>query len=211
MDLGSLFLILALLILVGLFISRPFFENDKQLAPLQAAASSQEEHELSSLLAERDQVLTALQELDFDHALGKIPDEDYPAQRAALVQRGADILRQLDTIQVQAKGSTGEPDLGYAGAAGNGNAAPVDDIEARIEAAVAARRADTAVKSGADDHLAQALTASAAVIAADDDVEALLAKRRRVRQEKSAGFCPQCGGPVQKSDRFCPKCGTALS
>jgi predicted amidophosphoribosyltransferase len=39
----------------------------------------------------------------------------------------------------------------------------------------------------------------------------LLADRRRVRQEKAVGFCPQCGGPVQKSDRFCPKCGAKTS
>jgi predicted amidophosphoribosyltransferase len=38
-----------------------------------------------------------------------------------------------------------------------------------------------------------------------------LAARRRARQDKSAGFCPQCGSPVQKSDLFCPRCGKALS
>ncbi|HWQ84225.1 MAG TPA: zinc ribbon domain-containing protein, partial [Anaerolineales bacterium] len=52
---------------------------------------------------------------------------------------------------------------------------------------------------------------SQAELAADDSIEVALAQRRRQRQEKSAGFCPQCGGPVQKSDRFCPKCGTVLS
>jgi predicted amidophosphoribosyltransferase len=46
--------------------------------------------------------------------------------------------------------------------------------------------------------------------APDDELETLLANRRRVRSEKSGGFCPQCGGAVQKSDRFCPKCGGRL-
>jgi hypothetical protein len=46
---------------------------------------------------------------------------------------------------------------------------------------------------------------------ADDDLEKLLADRRRARREKAAGFCPRCGGPVHKSDRFCPKCGGKIA
>ncbi len=33
MDIGSLFLVLALLVLVGLFVSRPFFEKETVLYP----------------------------------------------------------------------------------------------------------------------------------------------------------------------------------
>ncbi len=82
MDIGSLFLILALLILVGLFISKPLFERR---AIAVSSLSNREDHDLSALLAERDRILNALQEMDFDYNLGKIPAEDYPAQRAALV------------------------------------------------------------------------------------------------------------------------------
>jgi predicted amidophosphoribosyltransferase len=46
---------------------------------------------------------------------------------------------------------------------------------------------------------------------ADDDVETILAARRRERQGKSGGFCPNCGRSIQKSDRFCPKCGQILA
>jgi ribosomal protein S27AE len=38
----------------------------------------------------------------------------------------------------------------------------------------------------------------------------LIASRRRERLEKAAGFCPQCGKPVQISDKFCPRCGASL-
>jgi rubrerythrin len=187
MDLGSLFLIMALLVLVVLFISRPFFER-RRTAPDFVANS--EEHELSSLMAERDRLLNALQELDFDHTLGKIPDEDYPHQRSLLLHKGAEVLRQID--QLQEETSRG-------------------DAEARLEAAIAARRAD------ASNTLSPAARAewtraaiSSEIANPDDELEVLLAKRRRERQEKSAGFCSQCGGPVQKSDRFCPKCGATL-
>jgi RNA polymerase-binding transcription factor DksA len=171
MDIGALFLLLALLILIALFVSRPFFVR-------QPAATLQEEHIASTLLAERDRILNALQELDFDYALGKIPAEDYPAQRGSLLQRGAAILRQLDALS---------PISG-----------PEESAEDRLEADIASRRADAAVKSAS----VQAAT--------DEDLEALIAKRRAVLKDKAAGFCPKCGHPILSSDSFCPQCGYAL-
>jgi hypothetical protein len=181
MEIGSIFLILALLLLVGLFVSRPFFDNKQERL---ISASDPADHERSALLAERDRVLTALWELDFDYTLGKIPEEDYPPQRTALLHKGANLLRQLDALQ---------PDV------------DAGDAEARLEATIAARRMTTGatVANGR----AGPVASPAALGAQDDEFEVLLANRRRVRQEKAAGFCPQCGQPVQKSDRFCPKCG----
>jgi hypothetical protein len=43
--------------------------------------------------------LTALQELEFDNMLGKVPEEDYPVQRAELMRSGEAILRELDQLQ----------------------------------------------------------------------------------------------------------------
>lgn len=185
MDIGSLFLILALLVLVALFVSRPFFEHK-----MTRLSVSQEEHDISGLLAERDRILNALQELDFDYALRKIPEEDYPAQRAYLLQRGADVLRKLDQMQAITAG---------------------EDAEARLEAAVAARRADARQASANARSQRGVMEAAAQVSVPDDELETILADRRRVRQEKAVGFCPQCGGPIHRSDRFCPKCGTTLA
>jgi NADH pyrophosphatase NudC (nudix superfamily) len=137
---------------------------------------TQEEHELSALMAERDRVINSLQELDFDFRLGKIPEEDYPAQRAGLLQRGAEILKQIDSLAPQA--------------------ASAQDTEARLERAIAARRADMSI---------------ARVQVPDDDLEAMISARRKGRKEKSAGFCPRCGKPVMTTDRFCPSCGKSLS
>lgn len=188
MDLGSIFLILALLVLVGLFVSRPLFERQGQLP---GALLTPQDQERSALMAERDRLLNALHELDFDYSLGKIPEGDYPGQRALLLQRGADVLRKLDGLQAD----------------------PLeDDVEARIEAAIAARRAETRPAMGSDGEGVKAGSAvSASVASPDDELEVLLANRRRERQEKAVGFCPQCGGPVQRSDRFCPKCGVEIT
>jgi hypothetical protein len=44
----------------------------------------------------------------------------------------------------------------------------------------------------------------------DEDLEDLIAKRRQTRQQKTAGFCPNCGKPIFKLDQFCPSCGLKL-
>jgi hypothetical protein len=215
MDLGAILLILAVAVLVGMYISRPFASRRASSEPLIRPAREEVDIRRSSLLAERDRVLTALQDLEFDYTLGKIPAEDYPVQRAELFKAGAEALRELDEIS------------GVAAAA---------SAEARLEAVVAARRADAVVQgapvaqgarstpaSGEDDieamiaaRRARPATAGAPAGArrppasGEDDIEAMVAARRKTRQEKAGGFCPKCGRPVAKSDSFCSRCGAHL-
>lgn len=176
MEIAAILLTLGVFILVGLYLYAPLLERQKGLA-------TAEEHELSSLLAERDRVVNSLQELDFDFKLGKIPEGDYPTQRAALLQKGADILKNIDTLSAA---------LSPAGGKKRGNG---QDTEERLEKAVAARRADGAAGQS---------------ILSDDDIESLISARRKGRRNKSAGFCPKCGKPVMSSDKFCPSCGKSL-
>ena len=170
MDIGAIFFALAVVTLVGMYIGQPYIQR-------RGRRSTQEDHEYSTLMAEYDRAVNTLQELDFDNALGKVPAEDYPRQRAELLARGADLLRKLDAMQEQESNR---------------------DAESRMEAAVASRRADASAKD------------SVAVLD-DDDLESMIAARRKTRKEKSAGFCPKCGKPVQISDRFCPSCGKAIN
>jgi hypothetical protein len=181
MDIGSILILLALLLLVGIYIARPILEHKGKTV-------SVEEHELSVLLAERDRTLNALQELDFDYTLGKIPEEDYPAQRARMLQYGADILRKLDAYTPQ----------------------PVSDTaEERLEQAIIARRiARQPVPTGA---WTTNGNGGNGISHPDDQLEARIAERRRNRKGKAAGFCHQCGSPLQQSDRFCPRCGNEIT
>ena len=172
MQLTAIFFSLAILILVGIYLYAPFMER-------RARRVTEEEHELSTLMAERDRVINSLQELDFDFKLGKIPEEDYPAQRTSLLQNGAELLRKIDAIAPQP--------------------ASIQDADARIEKAIAARRADASVN--------RANRAEPS----DDDLESMIQARRKGRKEKSSGFCPKCGKPVMVSDRFCPSCGKSLT
>ena len=181
MDTGAIFLLLAVLFIAGLLVASPFIEKRRM------TVVSAEEQELSGLMAERDRLITALQELDFDHTLGKIPAEDYPDMRAELMQRAAGVLRKLDMSQSHSSAST--------------------DAESRIEAVIAARRADAAARRAST----KGKKAASPGTEADDDLEALIAARKATRKEKSAGFCTRCGKPVLRSDRFCPHCGKPLT
>ena len=169
MDLSAILLLIAVLLGVGLYLAAPLiFDSTRR-------SVNAETSEISALMAERDRVINSLQELDFDFKLGKIPDEDYPAQRAELLKKGADVLRKLDSLQPPAISD--------------------DEVERRIERAAAARRADAGVTT-------EPVT--------DDEIESMLAARRKQRKSKSAGFCPKCGKAVLVSDQFCPNCGKAL-
>ena len=153
MDLAAILFLVALLLLVSLFLLTPLMNRRPRHA-------TEETQEVSSLLAERERLLNALQELDFDFQLGKIPEEDYPEQRADLVRRGAEILQKLDLL---------------------GASRP------RVQRA-----------TGEDGGLS------------DDEIESMLAARRKARKTRSAGFCPRCGKPILITDQFCPNCGKAL-
>jgi len=172
MELGAFFLVLAVGLAVGLYVAQPFIEGRiRRVAP--------EARETSALMAERDRVINALQELDFDFNLKKIPAEDYPVQRAELLQKGADILKQLDAltpISHPASSSKATTD--------------------RIESAVAARRADTS-------------TAQAGVRDDDDVEALISSRRKARKEKSggfcprcgkpvlvSDRFCPHCGKAI---------------
>jgi len=134
-DLSAILLLIALLLGIGFYLAAPLISD----ATRQSA--KEETGETSSLMAERDRIINSLQELDFDFRLGKIPDEDYPTQRRELLQKGADILRQLDALQPRPLSD--------------------DEVEQRIERAAAARRADAATQaqSLSDDEIESMLAA----------------------------------------------------
>ena len=118
MDLGSILLGVALLLIVAFLVARPWLEP--------GAGGEAEADPAAPLLLERERTLAALRDLDFDHATGKLPEDDYAAQRAQLVAQGAEVLRQLDAL------------------APAGAPTPGAGVEDEIEAAIARRRTSPA-------------------------------------------------------------------
>ena len=180
MDLGSLLLGLALLLLVAFIVARPILERRDM--------PDQEISRADQLVAERESLLAALRDLDFDHATGKISDEDYTPQRAQLVAQGVAILKQLDAL---------------------GPALPEHAVSAEdeIERAVAARRRSSLER--------RATPAARAVQSADDLIEAAVAARRKPAPAQHPApdgvTCSNCGALAKPGDRFCPKCGRVLA
>ncbi|MFZ5880605.1 MAG: zinc ribbon domain-containing protein [Chloroflexota bacterium] len=165
MDLSATFFVVAVLILVGMYLYAPLSGRPRRISV------THKEHEISSLMAERDRVINALQEFDFDYKLGKIPAEDYPAQRTELLRQGADILRKLDELQ----------------AAPNADA----DTEERLESAVAARRADAAARTAVTDDDIESLLVSRRK--QRKDKAAGFCPRCGNSVLVSDRFCPSCG------------------
>lgn len=178
MDIGSIFLILAILIPVVIYIIRPLMER-------QVISPNMSDQNLSTLLAQRDQVVSAIKELDDDYNLGKIPSDIYPTQRQTLLQSGVEILQKIDT---------------------QGSLPSHTNPEDRLEEAIISRR------EAFEDAIAPARKNGNAVPPVpDDDLEQRIASHRRLRLGKAGGFCPKCGKPVQATDRFCPRCGATLA
>jgi hypothetical protein len=103
MEIGAIFFTLAVVTLVGMYVGQPYIQRRGRRA-------TQEDHEISSLMAEYDRAVNTLQELDFDNSLGKIPAEDYPRQRAELLAKGADLLRKLDALNPSPSHHGGAPE-----------------------------------------------------------------------------------------------------
>lgn len=162
MDLGAIFLLILVLAFIVLFVTRPFLERRR----IQGGKKNQN---LSSLLAERERLLTAIEELDSDQTLDKIPPKDYPHQRSELIHQGAEVLQQIDAL--------------------------TSNTSQKLSAEIGSHSNESAP-------VPTELT--------DDELEDMLAMRRAIRKEKTAGFCPKCGKPVLLTDAFCPSCGHVL-
>jgi rubrerythrin len=166
MQLVSIFLALGIAVFVALYLYAPFHER-------RARRVTEEEHELSTLLAERERALNTLQELDFDYKLGKVPEEDYPTQRLILLQKGAEILKRLDELALQKAHDVKDADIERAIASRRRKTATVSNItDDDIESLVVNRRKGRTTKTAGF-----CPKCGKAVMAADK-------------------FCPSCGKPL---------------
>ncbi len=178
-----LFIVLAILLVAAalLAVAYPILAK----APNAKAATTATET-LDELLAQRDAAMQALRELNFDHRVGKISDEDFAIFEASLKHEAAQALRALDEWEAQAD----------------------DDLEQDMEREIAARRSQ--LTTGAR------VCPSCGRPAADDDkfcaiCGAPLAQAPApVTVSVEEPSCPKCGRRAEPGDRFCAGCGQAL-
>lgn len=122
-GIGTLLIGLALLVVVVALVMMPLLGPNTP--PAQPASRR------DALEAERAAIVRSIRDLDFDYRTHKVNEADYQALRLGLVQRGTDILRELDALEEAAPASAQEA------------AQDRDDdaaLDAEIEAAVARLR-----------------------------------------------------------------------
>ena len=112
MDIGSILMGLALVLLVIAFIGRP-------LVVKSGLAVSVEDRQLSELQAQRDRILNRLQELDMDFTMSKVIETDYRLERQSLMLDGSEVFKAIDSLV----GSSASPVM---------SVSPEDEVEAAV-------------------------------------------------------------------------------
>lgn len=90
MDIGSLSLGAALLVLVVLFLARPFLRSSARFGRRKTLRQE--------LLAQKEAILAQIRALEFDYETGTMPEADYQQQRQQMVAEAAEILKKLDAL-----------------------------------------------------------------------------------------------------------------
>lgn len=127
MTIGSIFLGLALLILVGLFVSRPLLKPDWQTSPKSTP--------LQALQAQKEAILVQIRNLEFDFETGKLAEADYQVTREEYMVVAEEIFRQLDESGADFTDFAHEQD----------GSTLLPSLEDDIERAIARRRTKTAL------------------------------------------------------------------
>ncbi len=184
LTIGSILLGAALLLIVALFLARPFAMPEDEEKRV-------DREEIDGLLLRKESLLRDIRELDDDYESAKVAPELYMRTRPQMVRQAAVLMKQLD-------------EHGYVAPEAVSDA----DADARIEAAV--RRLRTPQQL--DDEMEAAIRRARAG-AGDADVVTTVVATTVVASAASNGglrYCPQCGRRVESDERFCPKCGRNL-
>jgi hypothetical protein len=206
MTIGSILLGVALLIVVGLFVTRPIFAHDPQRRRRMS--------ERKSLALQKEAILTEIRDLDFDYETGKVGDEEFRQQREAYVAEAAGLLKRIDVLDERHLEAEAPlvPDL-----------QPAEDLLAAEDLPQASDLLPAAELPPAA-ATPPALEGQPEV--AFDEIEAAIARRRAKdapaaaaapkkaaarKQAPTGGFCPQCGHPADAGDQFCAYCGHKLA
>lgn len=125
---ASILIGILLLLLVVAWVVRPLLVARQVRQRLESSA---EAHTLETLLFERETVLHAIRDLEFDRDMGKLSDEDFADLDARSRARAVEILRHLDALGIAPEA-----------------APPSDTLDAWIEQAVEEVRAGKPRPSG---------------------------------------------------------------
>lgn len=160
------------------YITRPWWARrwNPQTKPASTPATS--------LADQREAILAALRDLDFDHEVGKVTEEDYTSLRQTLLAKAATIMTQIEQEQATAQA----------------------DLEAHIEAEILAARQN--LNGG---RLPRSSEEGSGVCPTCSRVSLPGDLYCRGCGTPLAPACPECGQTVALTDRFCVSCGVELA
>lgn len=168
LTIGSALLGLALVIIVALYLLRPFVVGEDEEARVSR-------EEIDGLLLRKESLLRDIRELDDDYESAKVAPEMYNAARPQMVRQAALIMKQLD-------------EHGYV----EPGAVPAD-IDAQIEAAVRRVRTPEQLDEQMEAAIRQARGKTAAPVAATGNGATRYCPRCGRPVEPGDRFCPKCG------------------
>lgn len=169
------------LIVVGLAIVWVVYPILRPPMPPFSQTEATRRQRIADLEAQKDSVLQAIKDLEFDHRAGKVSAEDFQNFSARLKMEAAHILKQLDALRTESDSALSEA------------------LESEITALRQARRAETA-------EIAVVASSNATL---DDDLEAEI-QRARLSSAAKVTVCPRCRYRARPGDRFCAQCGEPL-
>ena len=185
LTIGSVLLGAALLLIVVLYLARPFAMPDDEEERLNR-------EEIDGLFLRKEALMRDIRELDDDYESSKIAPELYMRTRPQMVKQAAILMKQLDEHgYVEA---SVEPPV----------AVNAPSVDAQIEAAVQQLRTPQQL----DEQLEAAIRQARQKPAVAPPVTGVAVSA--VPANGATLFCPQCGRRLEPDDRFCPKCGHNL-
>ena len=187
LTIGSILLGAALLLIVALFLARPFAMPEDEEKRV-------DREEIDGLLLRKESLLRDIRELDDDYESAKVAPELYMRTRPQMVRQAAVLMKQLD-------------EHGYVAPEAVSDA----DADARIEAAVRRLRTPQQLDDEMEAAIRRARAGTGAVVVTETTV--VIATMTEIAGAASNGgprYCPQCGRRVESDERFCPKCGRNL-
>jgi hypothetical protein len=104
MTLGSFLIVLLIFILAGLIIIRPFLFKS-------GVAGRSSSSTYDSLIAEKERLLSAIEELDLELELNKISITEHSRNRDLLLAEAAVVLKKIDKHEKSVKSKTPITDL----------------------------------------------------------------------------------------------------
>lgn len=162
------------------FVLWPILRRD---APLMSV----EDDRLAELLARKDRALRSIKELEFDHQVGKLSDEDYARFYERLSRQAILLIQQVEKITP----ATTELD------------AALEEEIAQLRRVQATTRLPTEIAQGEPAAESMAIHANGETAASNTQSPSDIP----VVQTR---FCTECGTKVESTFKFCANCGTPL-